>query len=140
VDHVIVVDDGSKDNTADVARLAGAEVIRIDENQGKAHALLLGLKRAREFGCRVAVTFDGDGQHKTSTIPFVAQPVLSGKADLVISLRFPGMNLPNYFAKKRAKHFFLNQTKNIELILIVRWLGYCLVNFQVSDKGGVILL
>ncbi|MDO9035055.1 MAG: glycosyltransferase family 2 protein [Methanoregula sp.] len=88
VDHVIVVDDGSKDNTAEVARLAGAEVIRIDENQGKAHALLLGLKRAREFGCRVAVTFDGDGQHKSQDIFNVINPVLEGNADLVIGSRF----------------------------------------------------
>ena len=88
VDHVIVVDDGSKDNTADVARLAGAEVIRIDENMGKAHALLLGLKRARELGCRVAVTFDGDGQHKSHDISTIIKPVLEGKADLVIGSRF----------------------------------------------------
>jgi glycosyltransferase involved in cell wall biosynthesis len=88
VDRVIVVDDGSKDHTADVARLAGAEVIRIDENQGKAHALLLGLKRARELGCRAAVAFDGDGQHKSQDISTVIEPVLEGKADLVIGSRF----------------------------------------------------
>ncbi len=61
MDRVIVVDDGSPDNTAFVARLAGAEVIRIDENQGKTHALLPGLRRARELGCRVAVMIDGNG-------------------------------------------------------------------------------
>ena len=88
VEHVIVVDDGSQDNTADVARLAGAEVIRLDENQGKAPALLLGLRRARELGCRAAVTFDGDGQHKTREISTVIKPVLDGKADLVIGSRF----------------------------------------------------
>ena len=88
VERVIVVDDGSKDHTADVARLAGAEVIRIDENQGKAHVLLLGLRRARELGCRAAVTFDGDGQHKSSDISSLIKPVLQGKADLVIGSRF----------------------------------------------------
>jgi len=60
MEKVIVVDDGSNDNTAHVARLAGAGVIRIDENQGKAHALLLGLRRARELGCRAAVMIDGN--------------------------------------------------------------------------------
>jgi len=90
VEKVIVVDDGSPDNTAHVARLAGAEVIRLRENQGKSHALLAGLNRAREIGCAVAVTLDGDGQHKTREIPVVAQPVLDGKADLVIGSRFLG--------------------------------------------------
>jgi len=88
VERVIVVDDGSQDNTAEVARLAGAEVIRIDENQGKAHALLIGLKRVRELGCRAAVTFDGDAQHKSHDISTVIKPVLEGKADLVIGSRF----------------------------------------------------
>jgi glycosyltransferase involved in cell wall biosynthesis len=88
VERVIVVDDGSHDHTADVAGLAGAEIIRVDENQGKAHALLLGLKRARELGCLAAVTFDGDGQHKTRDITTVIKPVLEGKADLVVGSRF----------------------------------------------------
>jgi len=88
VETVIVVDDGSPDQTAYVARLSGAHVIRFDENQGKAHALLAGLNRARELGCTAAVTLDGDGQHKTREIPVVVQPVLEGKADLVVGSRF----------------------------------------------------
>ena len=88
VQKVIVVDDGSKDRTAEVARYAGAEVIRLDENHGKAHALLLGLKRARDLGCTAAISIDGDGQHTTTDIPRVVQPVLDGKADLVIGSRF----------------------------------------------------
>jgi glycosyltransferase involved in cell wall biosynthesis len=88
VQKVIVVDDGSNDRTAEVARYAGAEVIRLDENRGKAHALLLGLRRARDLGCTAAVAFDGDGQHTTYDIPRVVQPVLDGKADLVIGSRF----------------------------------------------------
>ena len=65
---VIVVDDGSQDRTAEIAKLAGADVIRLDENTGKAYALLLGLKRARDLGCSAAVTLDGDGQHTTDDI------------------------------------------------------------------------
>ena len=84
VEKVIVVDDGSPDNTSHVARLAGSEVISLPENMGKAHALLAGLNRARELGCTATVTLDGDGQHMTREIPVVAKPVLAGKADLVI--------------------------------------------------------
>jgi glycosyltransferase involved in cell wall biosynthesis len=60
------------------------------ENQGKAHAVLAGLNRARDFGCTAVVTRDGDGQHKTREIPVVAQPVLEGNADLVNGSRFLG--------------------------------------------------
>lgn len=88
VGKTIVVDDGSIDRTTEVARCAGAEVIRLPENTGKAHALLLGLRRARELGCSAAVTIDGDGQHKSREIPDVIKPVLEGKADLVIGSRF----------------------------------------------------
>jgi glycosyltransferase involved in cell wall biosynthesis len=90
VEKIIVVDDGSPDQTAEVAACAGAEVIRLDHNTGKAYALLLGLKRAHELGCRAAVSIDGDGQHKTRDIADVVRPVLEGKADLVIGSRFLG--------------------------------------------------
>ncbi len=97
VDRVIVVDDGSTDRTAEVAKLAGAEVIRLDYNTGKAYALLLGLRHARETGCTVAVMLDADGQHDPSEIPRVAGLVSIGKADLVIGSRFLYKNrIPPY--------------------------------------------
>ncbi len=67
--HVIVVDDGSPDSTADVARAAGAEVIRHPENRGKGQALQTGFQRARELGCEAVITLDGDGQHDPAEIP-----------------------------------------------------------------------
>jgi glycosyltransferase involved in cell wall biosynthesis len=88
VKHVIVVDDGSTDKTGLVAALAGATVIRLDENTGKAYALLLGLRKAREQGCAAAVMMDADAQHFTSDIPRLAAGVITGQADLVIGSRF----------------------------------------------------
>ena len=88
VDRVIVVDDGSSDRTAEVAKLAGADVIRLDHNTGKAYALLLGLRHARNTGCIVAVMLDADGQHDPSEIQRLAGLVSIGKADLVIGSRF----------------------------------------------------
>jgi glycosyltransferase involved in cell wall biosynthesis len=87
-DRVIVVDDGSSDHTAEVARLAGADVVQLEHNTGKAYALLLGLRRARESGCTVAVMLDADGQHDPREILRVTELVSSGKADLVIGSRF----------------------------------------------------
>ena len=88
MDRVIVVDDGSTDRTSEVARMAGAEVIQLDANMGKAYALLLGLKRAGELNCTAAVMLDADGQHYTRDIPRLTALVLSGDADLVIGSRF----------------------------------------------------
>ena len=85
VDRVIVVDDGSTDRTSELAIIAGAEVIRLDKNMGKAHALLLGLKRAQDLGSTAAVTLDGDGQHKARDIEKVLAPLLNG-ADVVMSM------------------------------------------------------
>ncbi|MDD1703047.1 MAG: glycosyltransferase family 2 protein, partial [Methanoregula sp.] len=92
VNKVIVVDDGSRDQTRNVAEMAGAEVIALEKNGGKANALFVGLRRAREEGCRAAVIIDGDGQHKAQDIPQVMSPVLNGNADMVIGSRFLSHN------------------------------------------------
>jgi len=86
---VLVVDDGSADLTAEVARAAGAVVICHAENQGKAEALNTGLRRVRELVRDAAIVIlDGDGQHDPSEIPAVVKPVLEGQADVVVGSRF----------------------------------------------------
>ena len=87
-DEVIVVDDGSRDNTSFVARAAGARVIRLPKNNGKGVALTLGLKTAAINGADVIVCLDGDGQHDPEEIPRVALPVIRGEADVVVGSRF----------------------------------------------------
>ena len=87
-DRVIVVDDGSSDRTSEVAKLAGAEVIRLEHTTGKAYAVLLGLRHALETGCTVAVMLDADGHHDPREIPRLAGLVFDGQADLVIGSRY----------------------------------------------------
>lgn len=87
-DEVIVVDDGSRDNTSFVAKAAGARVIRLPKNSGKGVALTLGLKTAAINGADVIVCLDGDGQHDPDEIPRVALPVIRGEADVVVGSRF----------------------------------------------------
>ncbi len=67
--HVIVVDDGSPDDTADVARAAGATVLVHEVNKGKGAALNTGFTHAREQGYEFVVTLDADGQHAADDIP-----------------------------------------------------------------------
>jgi glycosyltransferase involved in cell wall biosynthesis len=90
VDKVVVVDDGSKDRTADVAREAGAEVIVHEVNRGKAAALQTGFNRALELDANAVVILDADGQHSPEEVPVVVAPVLAGNADMVIGSRFAG--------------------------------------------------
>ena len=66
---VIVVDDGSTDETAAVAENAGAVVIRHEQNQGKGASLRTGLSHALQLGLNWAVTLDGDGQHSPADLP-----------------------------------------------------------------------
>jgi len=61
--QVLVIDDGSTDDTAERAREAGAEVVRHSENRGKGAALTTGLQRALELGVEAVVSVDADGQH-----------------------------------------------------------------------------
>lgn len=86
--RVIVVDDGSTDRTSEVARAAGADVIRLEQQGGKGHALNAGFRYLRQMGASVVVTIDGDAQHDPREIPIVAQPIIEGRADIVIGSRF----------------------------------------------------
>ena len=88
VDTVIVVDDGSEDNTAEIASMAGALVVREAENQGKGAAMNVGFRKALEFNPEAVVTIDADGQHVPRELPLVVGPVLEGEADLVVGSRY----------------------------------------------------
>jgi glycosyltransferase involved in cell wall biosynthesis len=86
VDEVIVVDDGSTDNTAKVAELAGATVVRHAENRGKGAAIQSILAEAKKRNPDALVLLDADAQHNPNEIPFLVKPVSQG-FDLIIGSR-----------------------------------------------------
>lgn len=85
---VLVVDDGSMDRTSEIAREAGAVVIRHERNMGKGGALKTAFEYAIEKGYDVVVTIDADGQHNPDEIPALLRPVVSGEADIAIGSRY----------------------------------------------------
>ena len=88
VDKVIVVDDGSIDETAMVSNLAGAIVIKHKRNMGYGAALSSIFMEAKKIGAEALVIIDSDGQHNPDEIPIVLRPVVSRIADISIGSRF----------------------------------------------------
>lgn len=86
--NVVVVDDGSADDTLDQAHAAGAHALRHLVNRGQGAALQTGLRYALLRGADVLVTFDADGQHRTADLPAMVAPVLRGEVDACLGSRF----------------------------------------------------
>jgi glycosyltransferase involved in cell wall biosynthesis len=101
--EVLVVDDGSDDDTAANARAAGATVVKHEYNRGKGCAISTGLKWAEQGNYDVVVTLDGDGQHNPREIPKLLDRLARG-ADIVIGCR---MNKPDGMPHDRllTNHF-----------------------------------
>jgi len=85
---MLVVDDGSADNTADAAQAAGAFVVRHPFNLGIGGAVQTGLKFAQQHGYDFVVRMDGDGQHDAGEIGSLLVPLQAHQADMVIGSRF----------------------------------------------------
>lgn len=90
-DRVVVVDDGSRDDTADVALQAGAHVVRHPVNLGQGAAIQTGVEYARKQPrAGVFVTFDADGQHRVNDVLTMIDRLSGGDVDIVIGTRFGG--------------------------------------------------
>jgi glycosyltransferase involved in cell wall biosynthesis len=88
--EIVVVDDGSRDRTSEVAAAKGATVLRLPFNLGIGGAVQTAFRYAYEQGFELAVRVDGDGQHDPSQLGALLEPLLAGEADLVVGSRFAG--------------------------------------------------
>jgi glycosyltransferase involved in cell wall biosynthesis len=85
---VVVVDDGSGDDTAERARAAGASVLTHLINRGQGAALQTGLCYALAHGAEIIVTFDADGQHDVADLPALIAPIVRGEVEISLGSRF----------------------------------------------------
>jgi glycosyltransferase involved in cell wall biosynthesis len=84
----LVVNDGSTDNTEEIARKCGADhIINFARNQGLARVFLAGLDAAIRLGADVIVNTDADNQYSAADLPALTAPILAGKADMVVGTR-----------------------------------------------------
>lgn len=88
-DHVVCVDDGSADDTGEIARRAGAHLVRHPINLGQGAAIQTGVEYARKQpGARVFATFDADGQHRVKDVAAMIERLGAGDVDVVVGTRF----------------------------------------------------
>jgi glycosyltransferase involved in cell wall biosynthesis len=110
--RTIVVDDGSTDGTADIARAAGATVVSTG-GVGLGGAVRAGLRAALALGAEAVAFCDADGEYDPAELPALVAPILEGRADYVVGSRFAG----------RIDHMHLHRRfGNQALTLAVRWL------------------
>ena len=133
-DQVVVCDDGSTDDTYEIADAAGAHVIRHDVNIGKGEALRTLFKFAIHSKNDIVVTIDGDGQFLPEEIPKLVSDIEEKKSDIVIGYRFDdATDMPNY---RRFGNKMLDKMANMvtELSVSDSQSGYRAYSKDVIEK------
>jgi hypothetical protein len=131
--EVVVVDDGSEDGTARVAREAGAVVVRHEVNHGLGAALRTGLAQARLLDARAAVYLDADCEYDPSEVQRLLDPIEGGSADYVLGTRYKsalgGMTLSRRFANRC---FSL-----LTSLMTLRWLSDAQTGFRAFSRRAL---
>lgn len=132
VDRVIVVDDGSTDDTARVAESSGATVVRHGENCGAGAATMTGIEAARALGADAIVTLDADEQHDPQDIPALLAPILADRADIVFADRFGQRNRIPFIRR------FFNAVGNIVTLVVTgKWVNDSQCGFKAFGPRAV---
>lgn len=106
--EILVIDDGSKDQTSSVSLENGAKTIKLPFNLGIGGAVQTAFVYAVEQNCEVMVQLDGDGQHDASYLPVLLKPIFDGRANVVVGSRFvpPFVGYQSSFWRRIGIHFF----------------------------------
>jgi glycosyltransferase involved in cell wall biosynthesis len=112
VDRVVVVDDGSLDDTATIAERLGAQVVRHEGNLGYGAAIRSCFDVARDLNPDALVILDADGQHSADDIPKLLAPIQAGEADIIVGSRFAGIGAGGIPSYRRAGLRLVNEVTN----------------------------
>ncbi len=112
VDKVVVVDDGSNDDTATIAEHLGGHLVRHEGNMGYGAAIRSCFSFARDLDSDALVILDADGQHNADDIPKILAPIQSGEADIVVGSRFAGADTSAVPSYRRAGLRLMNEATN----------------------------
>jgi len=141
VDQVMVIDDGSTDQTAEIAERAGAEVIKLPENMGKGSAIKTGFLAVKDAD--IIVTIDADGQHSPQEIPKLIKPITDGNADMVNGSRYLGKKKNGTPSYRRFGQTVLDRATNFNAGIKITdsqsgfraFAAYTLPVFHFKQKG-----
>jgi len=126
VDDVFLVDDGSTDQTAEIARDMGAHVVSHQNNMGVGAAFSTGVREVLKNDVEIVVTFDADGQFDPEEIPSLIDPIMRDEVDFVTGTRFSegAQEVDSTWAKRFGNRFFTR--------IVNRLVGY---NFTDTQCG-----
>jgi glycosyltransferase involved in cell wall biosynthesis len=134
--EIVVVDDGSGDRTAAVARAAGARVVRLPFNLGIGGAVQTGFRYALEHGFQLAVRLDGDGQHDPQELAALLEPVLAGRADIAVGSRFSGAEA---YRSTFARRIGIRLLARLVSLLVRQRVTDTTSGFQAVNRRGIAL-
>lgn len=117
---IVVVDDGSSDDTAEMAQKAGATVLRHLINRGQGAALATGTEYALSNGSDIIVHFDADGQFEARDVATLVEPIKNGRVEVVLGSRF--LNRANYIPFSK-KYLILPLARAVNFLFTGLWLS-----------------
>jgi glycosyltransferase involved in cell wall biosynthesis len=135
---IVVVDDGSYDRTAHVAREHGARVLRLPFNLGIGGAVQTGFRFAFEHGYELAVRVDGDGQHDPGQLDKILAPVLAGETDIAVGSRFAAGD-PDGYRSSRSRRIGIRLLAWIVSRIVRRRVTDTTSGFQALNREGIAL-
>lgn len=141
-DEVFVVDDGSTDDTATIAREAGATVLEHEQNSGYGGSLKTIFREADRAHADHLVILDGDGQHDTADIHTLVDSQRECEAELVIGSRFEPESNTTFPLYRRAGLFVVNTLTNLGLGIVrpSGWIGDTQSGFRAYDRTAIVSL
>jgi glycosyltransferase involved in cell wall biosynthesis len=134
--EILVIDDGSTDDTSAEARRAGAHVARLPYNVGIGGAVQTGYQYARDHGFQVAVQVDGDGQHDPAELARMLEPISADRADMVVGSRFleAGEYRPSF-----ARKLGIRLLAGVVSLLVRQRMTDPTSGFRAVNRRGIVL-